>query len=125
MSSSPRPLNPMKRASLFSGSSRRSKARQSKDHRGSAAKFGDAAAVIFGDFPKQNPKIKSELLPTRVFVFLHRRAETEIGSDQTQVHSVTEEVFGGVEGRICVVDSHSYCSGEIHQSRRHGVLFMG
>lgn len=48
----------------------------------------------------------SKLLPTTVFVFLHRRAETEIGSDQTQVHSVTEEGGGGLCESMLLILTH-------------------
>ncbi len=48
MSSSPRPLKPIRRESSFSGSSLRSRAHLSKDRWGSAAIFG-GPADIFGD----------------------------------------------------------------------------
>lgn len=41
----------------------------------------------------------------KVFVFLYREAENTIGSDQTQVHSVNEEVVGPKY----VANSHLYC----------------
>lgn len=59
---------------------------------------------------KVEPYNKFCLFPTTMFVFLHRTAETEIGSDQTQVHSVNEENMVPKY----VVESNSYCSSEIH-----------
>lgn len=81
MSSSLRPLNPIKRASLFSGSSRRSKAPPSKDGKG-------PPPDLVLQLPLRGLK-KFCLFPT-TFVSPYRTAESEIGSDQTQVRSVNE-----------------------------------
>lgn len=127
MSSSPRPLKPIKRESSFSGSSLRRGAHPSKYHWGSLAIFGAAADVILGIVDNETAKY-SKAINEGYYqwiagilmcpFFFTERLRTWSALTKCRFATWLKNI------KLYFDNSDWYCSGEMTQNRRLGFHFM-
>lgn len=129
MSSSPRPLNPIKRESLFSGSSPRSRARLSKDHSGSPGQiwwcswcyFRGLATVELQDLAKPLNEVQQWIAGIlKCLFFFTGKRRTQSALTKHRFTAWMKKWWGQNISLILIY----IASGEMTQCRGVGLLLM-